>query len=321
MSYQLIKCMNDDTWNEFVKTSPQSNLFCQTNFLDACQQDYDLLLVTKGELILSGIAIIKGDDGVPVKDQFMYQGVLFSKYIESLSSHKKIKKALELTQFLLIELESIYGVVSLSLHHSLDDLRGFQWYNYHNSKGLQPRLDLHYTGVLDLKKNGNFEQILMNARTVRRQEYKKCIKNGFIVEVSNDASVLNFLHNKTFQRQGLERSKSEVFLATELARESLKKGIGRLLICRNNEGVPTSACLFLFDDKTGYYLIGANDPDYRKDGTGGYVVFEQIRHCIEQGLHYVDFMGINSPLRGDFKTSFNASPKAYFSFELSYGRT
>ena len=316
MDYKLIECLDNNTWNEFVLTSPQNNLFCQTDFLDVCQQDYDLLLVTKGELILSGVVIIKGGDGAPVKNQYMYQGVLFSKYIESLSSHKKIKKQLDIVQFLLIELESIYGSISLSLHHSLDDLRGFQWHNYHDQTGLQPTLIMNYTGLLDLKKIENFEQVLMNARTVRRQEYKKCIKNGFTVEASNDISILDYLHEKTFERQGMKRSKSEVFLATELARESLKKGIGRLLICKNSEGVPTSASLFLFDDNTGYYLIGANDPDYRKFGTGGFVVLEQIRYCIEQGLSYVDFMGINSPLRGDFKTSFNASPRAYFSFEM-----
>ena len=65
-----------------------------------------------------------------------------------------------------------------------------------------------------------------------------------------------------------------------------------------------------------YYLIGANDPNYRKDGTGGFVVLEQIRYCIEQGLSYVDFIGINSQLRGDFKTSFNANPTPYFTFSL-----
>jgi lipid II:glycine glycyltransferase (peptidoglycan interpeptide bridge formation enzyme) len=321
MNYQLKKCVDNNHWNEFVLASPQNNLFCYTDFLDVYQQNYDLLFITKGELILMGVVIIKSSEGVPVVNPFMYQGVLLSQYIESLALQKKTKKILELTQLLLIELESLYGSVALSLHHSLNDLRGFQWHNYHNQDGLQPNLNLNYTGVLDLKKIENFEQVLMNVRTVRRQEYKKCIKNGFTIEVSNDVSILNSLHEKTFERQGIKRSKAEIFLATELARESLHKGIGRLLICRNNEGVPTSACLFLFDDKTGYYLIGANDPDYRKDGTGGYVVFEQIRHCIEQGLHYVDFMGINSPLRGDFKTSFNASPKAYFSFELSYGRT
>ena len=321
MSFQIEICLDNHEWDEFVAHSPQNNLFCKTNFLDSYQREYDLLFVAKGELILAGVVIIKGDDGIPTIDSFMYQGVLFSKYIESLPSHKKNKKQIDIIEFLLIKLESIYGSISLSLHHSLNDLRGFQWHNYHNSAGLRPALNLNYTGLLDLKKAENFDQILMDVRTVRRQEYNRCVRNEFTIEESNDISILDFLHEKTFERQGVKRSKSEIFLATKLANESLVKGFGRLLICRNVKGAPTSASLFLFDDKTGYYLIGANDPDYRKDGTGGYVVFEQIRHCIEQGLHYVDFMGINSPLRGDFKTSFNASPKAYFSFELSYGRT
>ena len=221
-----------------------------------------------------------------------------------------------MTEFLLTELESLYGSISLSLHHSLNDLRGFQWHNYHNQNGLQPKLNLNYTGILDLAKIESFNQVLLNVRTVRRQEYKKCVKNGFTVEESGDINILNVLHNKTFERQGISRSESEVFLATTLAKKSISKGFGRLLICRDENGIPASASLFLFDDNTGYYLIGANDSDYRKFGTGGFVLLEQIRYCMEQDLSYVDFMGINSPLRGDFKTSFNASPRPYFLFQM-----
>jgi len=312
--YKISICNNKKEWNEFVNTSSQNNLFCKTNFLDAYQREYDLLFVAKGELILVGVVIIKGDDGIPTIDSFMYQGVLFSKYIESLPSHKKNKKQLDIIEFLLIKLESIYGSISLSLHHSLNDLRGFQWHNYHNSAGLRPALNLNYTGLLDLKKAGNFDQILMDVRTVRRQEYNRCVRNEFTIEESNDISVLDLLHEKTFERQGMKRSKSEIFLATKFANESLVKGFGRLLICRNVKGAPTSASLFLFDEKTAYYLIGANDPDYRKDGTGSYIMFEQIRYFLEQGLSYVDFMGINSPFRGDFKMSFNAKSMPYYFF-------
>ena len=317
MNYNLKKFPNNDAWNEFLIESTQNNIFCQSKFLDAYQKNYDLLLVSKNELALMGVVIIKDDDGTPVKDQFMYQGVIFSKYIDSLSPHKKIKKILELTQFLLIELELIYGAISLSLHHSLNDLRGFQWHNYHNIKGLKPHLKLSYTGILNLKNTECFDQTLMNVRTVRRQEYKRCIKNGLIVEESNDVSVLDFLHEKTFKRQGMKRSKSDVFLATTFAEKSLSEGFGRLLICRDADSTPVSASLFLFDDNTGYYLIGANDPNYRKFGAGSFIMLEQIRYCIERGLSYVDFIGINSPLRGDFKTSFNATPVPYFNFTLA----
>ena len=103
-----------------------------------------------------------------------------------------------------------------------------------------------------------------------------------------------------------------------MATESLAKGFGRLLICRNINNIPTSASFFLFDDKIAYYLIGASDPEYRKFSTGGFVVLEQIRKFFEQGLEQIDFLGINSPNRGDFKTSFGGIPVKYFLFSLEH---
>jgi hypothetical protein len=37
-----------------------------------------------------------------------------------------------------------------------------------------------------------------------------------------------------------------------------------------------------------------------------------IRDAMEKGLKYVDFCGVNSPNRGDYKISFNAELKPYF---------
>ena len=132
-----------------------------------------------------------------------------------------------------------------------------------------------------------------------------------MIEESHDISILDMLHDKTFERQGLERSPGEKFMATTLAQTAITEGFGRLLICRNKIGTPASASLFLFDKKTAYYMIGANDPDYRNFGTSSLVIFEQLRKCLDQGIEQVDFMGINSPNRGDFKTSFGAIPTPY----------
>ena len=251
-----------------------------------------------------------------VNDAFLYQGVLFSEYFESLSTHKKCKIRLDSIEFLLKELELIYKTISLGIHPTIDDLRSFQWHNYHNKNGLQPNLKLHYTGALKIEKNEDFNQILSNVRTSRRQEYRRCLNNGFTVQESTDLDLLNSLHTKTFKRQKINRPPNEVLLVTKVAKESISKGFGKLLVCKDKQGIPASANLFLFDDSTAYYLIGANDPDYRKDGVGAYILLEQIRNFMAQGIRYIDFVGINSPLRGDFKTSFNAKPLPYYSFTL-----
>ena len=317
MSFKLIKSLDDSEWNKFVLSSPQGNLFCKTEFLEASKQSYDAYFVKKNELILLGVLIIKNTSEISINVPYIYQGLLFSEYIESLSFHKKCKVSLEIIEFLLREMEALYETISLSLHHSFNDLRGIQWHNYDDKKRPQANLKLNYTGILKIdNKVVSFDKILSDVRTSRRQEYRKCLNNGFVVEESTDLSILDSLHAKTFARQGVSRSNGEIFMVTELAKNSLSKGFGKILVCKDHKGTVASASLFLFDDKTAYYLIGANDPQYRKDGVGSYLMLEQIRDFMDQGLSYIDFVGINSPLRGDYKTSFNASPLAYYSFTM-----
>ena len=303
-------------WDYFVSNSPQGNIFCQNKFLDVVNKIYEILTVVRGGEILLGAVIVKEVDGQPTLRPFMYQGILFARSVVTLASYKRVKKALELVEFLLAEVEKRYQRIGFSLHPSFIDLRSFQWHNYHEPEKGQFKLDLKYTGIMSLEKVESFEQILMESRTVRRQEYRKCVKEGFTIEESEDTAILDQLHEKTFNRQGIKRSPGEEFLVTTFANEAISRGFGCLLVCRSLSGVPASASMFIFDNKTAYYLIGANDPEFRKYGAGSYVVFEQIRKCLEQGLSQVDFVGINSPMRGDFKTSFNAIPVPYYTVTL-----
>ena len=316
MGYEILTCNDKKQWDDFVATSPQGNIFCQTQFLDVCQKDYELLFVRSGETNLLGAVIAKEKDGQPTLQSFMYQGMIFDISVASYPNHKRVKKSLGLVDFLLEKLEKRYDRVSFSLHHAFEDLRSFQWFNYHDPAKVRFQIDINYTAVLDLLQVNDFENLLMTARTVRRQEYRKCIKEGFMIEESEEIDILDQLHAKTFERQGIERTTGEKVMSTELAEAVLTKKFGKLLICKDRTGASASACLFLFDKKTGYYLIGANDPKYRKYGTGSYIMFEAIRRCMEQGLSSVDFVGVNSPMRGDFKTSFNAQIKPYYIVKL-----
>ena len=310
--YSLSICKDKDQWDNFIFNSPQSNLFCETRFIDVYQNDCELVLVYSGCRVLLGAMIMLDLNNKPTSLPFLYQGLFLDESILHLSNQKKVKKTLELIDFLLLEIGQKYQTICLSLHPSLTDLRSFQWHNYHQPDGRHFNLQLNYTAILDLKVNKSFDKIMMKARAVRRQEYRKCIKEGFTIEESHDISILDMLHAKTFDRQGIERSSGEQFMATTLAKVAISKGFGRLLVCRDKIGIPASASLFLFDNKTAYYMIGANNPDYRKYGASSFVIFEQLRKCLEQGLDQIDFMGINSPNRGDFKTSFGAVPTPYY---------
>lgn len=314
MSLKFNICDNKKQWDDFVETSPQGNIFCTTQFLDALEEDYDLVLIEDHNLLKMGAIILK-KDGKPIKAPYpftMYQGILIDNSIYNLPRHRCVKKVLEITEYLLANLQKYYKRISFCLHYNVDDLRCYQWFNYHTPEKGQFLITLRYTGILDLYNWNSFDQYLLNIRTVRRQEYKKAESNNLILESSNDMDILDQLHGKTFDRQGIARNVQEVRLLRSITRSALANGYGQILICKNADGIAISATVFLYDSRCGYYMFGANDPEYRKTGCGTYLMLENIRQCKEKGLLKVDMVGINSPGRGDFKTSFNAVPVPYF---------
>ena len=311
MSLSIIQCTEASVWDCFVAGSPQGNLFCSTRFLDAVGADYELLFVNKKKNVQLGAVIVKQDDGEPTLNPFMYQGVLFDSSVGNLPTHKRVKKSLELVDFLLAELEQRYTRISFSLHHAFSDLRSFQWFHYHEPDAARLKVNLNYTGLLEIDSYHDFEHYLSSVRKVRRYEYRKGLREGLAIEVSNDLEILDRLHEATFKRQGIEREE-EKRLLYRIVPTALAEDFGELLVCRNKDGKAISATFFLYDEYNGYYLFGANDFEHGNAGGGTVLMLEIIRRCFERGLKWVDFVGINSPNRGDFKTSFNAVPVPYF---------
>jgi hypothetical protein len=316
MSYLFEECQDLEIWDEFVAKSLQSNIFCFSKFITLTYTNFKLYFVKKNGNVMLGCILILDSKGKNSISPFMYQGVLFDKYMQDLPSHRFSKITLDLFEFLIISLEKYYDHIALSLHYTIKDIRAFQWFNYHEVEKKRIKIIPRYTGILNMENSSSFDSIFKQSRKVRRQEYHKSIKNGFNVSLSKDIGVLDDLHESTFLRQGVKRTDVEKLLVRKVSEIAIDEGFGRLLICSNNHGEPVSASMFLLDDVRGYYLVGATNPKFRNDGVGSLVMFEQIKMCYEDGLTAVDFIGINSPQRGDFKSSFNAKSELYF--DLKY---
>ena len=314
MALTLVECSDKDRWDRFVGESPHGSVFCLTPFLDALGMDYRLLLVADKEETLAGVVLIL-DNGRPFPGQYpltMYQGVLLNRCLCLRQPHSRTRQTLEVLGFLLAELEKRFDRMVLCLHHRFEDLRSFSWFHYHQPEQGQFRLDLHYSGLLDLQQVADFDGYLHSIRGLRLREYRRAQSHGFTIAPSDDIETLDRLHALTFERQGLKRDDREVRLLRSVAEAALSRGFGELLFCRDNRAAVVSATLFLHDQRCAYYLIGANDPEYRHSGSGAYLMLESLRRSQARGLASVDFVGINSPNRGDFKTSFNAVPVPYF---------
>lgn len=311
---KLKRCETPIFWDEFVKNSPQGSIFCRTAFLEALDVHYDLWFAEENGRLLAG-AIVLLEDKQPLQAPYpytMYQGILFSGHSLGIPLHRRAKWGLDVTDSLIAGLAEQYDLLSFCLHYNHNDLRAIQWFNYHEAHLGQFKITLQYTGLINLQAFNNFDEYLLTIRQTRRNVYRQCITNGLTVEISQDIDLLNRLHQLTFERQSVSLDDKLNSLVWSIATAAIHHDFGELLICRNKNGEAASATLFIYDDKCGYYLFGANDPAHHKTNSGTYLLLENIRRCQARGLKWVDVVGINSPQRGDFKTSFNAVPVPYF---------
>jgi Acetyltransferase (GNAT) domain len=314
MAFELIECLDDTAWDEFVRDSFQGNVFCLTDFLRSLDEPFVRYLVKEEGAPVAG-TILMTRDGLPLRAPHgcaEYQGIMFGRAVEALPTHRRVLTKLKTVDYLLGELADRYRYLSFGLHHEFTDLRSFQWFNYHEPEKGRFAIELRYTGLLDLRTMVPQEQYLQGVRELRRREYNRAVKEGVTVEGSNNIGLLDRLHEMTFDRQALSRPVDEARQLRLVGQGALDANFGKLLLARSAAGEVASAYLFLFDNRCAYYLFGGNHPDLRKTGASTYLMFYAIDLFKKQGMHYFDFVGVNSPNRGDFKTSFNAEPKLYY---------
>jgi hypothetical protein len=313
MTLRLAHCSDDAVWDEFVGDSLQGSIFCYTGFLQALEETFERYFVVEDNQPVVGTVLLTRD-GSPLPAPYpftCYQGVMFSKAVEEMPIHRRVPAKLKLLDYLLGELSNRYRCLSFCLHHEFSDLRSFLWFNYHEPAKGRFAVDLRYTGLLNLCELGTREEYLGQVRELRRREYSRAVREGVSVENSDDVDLLDWLHELTFKRQSITRSSDEVRLLRSISRNALNAKFGKLLVARCSTGEAASAYLCLFDRKCAYYLFGANHPELRKTAASSYLMFHAIDLFKNEGIQYFDFVGINSPNRGDFKISFNAEPKPY----------
>jgi hypothetical protein len=298
-------------WDAFVSTSEQRSIFVYSKFLDSLNADYDLVTCYEKGNIVAGAVLIYSDAGEPIDRPYpftQFQGVLLADN-SSHSAHSRITHEFKIVEYFISQLTEHYKKFCLCQTWRLSDLRPFLWHNYHEpDKGLF-KLDLRYTGILDLKKYDNFNVYLSSVRSCRKQEFKKASRI-LKLEFSSDEGILDTLHAMTFERQSIERGKQDSVLVRSICKHAIAGGYGKMSVALL-DGKPVSAVLFLYDDRTAYYLFGANDPAYRNTGAGSFLLLQMIKDAIEQGMEEIDFVGVNSPSRGDYKISLNAELKNY----------
>lgn len=305
-------------WDAFLACSPQRSIFVYTKFLDSILCKYNLVTCYKKDKIIAGVVIIYSETGEPIISTHactQYQGIILAES-NLKATHSEISHEFKAVEYFIKKLTDCYSKFSLCHSWRLQDLRPFQWHNYDASERMQFQIKLNYTCILDLHEFTSFEKYLSSVRSVRRQEFKKSSKL-LNFQFGNDVSLFDELHEKTFKRQNIERSERTSVLVRSICENAIAGGYGKMGIAYLDD-LPVSAVLFLYDDRSAFYLLGVNDPEYRNTGSGTFTLMNMIKDAMNIGLKEVDFVGANSPQRADFKISFNATLKPYF--ESAYGK-
>ncbi|MBF0284466.1 MAG: GNAT family N-acetyltransferase [Magnetococcales bacterium] len=299
-------------WDRFIDASPQGTVFACSDFLRAAEEPHHAwLLLNEAGTPLAGV-LVPLRDGQPALFPFtMYQGI-FLPPVGGVSSHHLANWRLELFEILLPLLTQRHDRLALALHHDLDDLRGLQWFNYHTPERGTFRFQLRYTALLDPAALVPFDDWFRQLPKGRRQDWQKAEKAGLTVETSQDFPLLAELHRQTFLRQGEAYPEEHGRLVEGIARGMAAVNRGEMLLCRRGDGFPLSAVFFLWDRRAVYYLFGANHPESRSTGSGALLMIEAVRRWGVGGARPIDFVGINSPNRGDFKLGFNPRIVPYF---------
>ena len=144
----------------------------------------------------------------------------------------------------------------LYLDSSNDYVLPFRWLGYR----IEPTFSYRINGI-------------ENIESVREKYGKTVIKNIkaakrriVIDEDSKEYESLVELQDMTYKRQGRSNPIRGDF-SIEVMKKASENGNGKLLIARDEEGIPHSAGFFLFDDRTCYYLLGGQNPEFKSDGS------------------------------------------------------
>jgi Acetyltransferase (GNAT) domain len=300
-------------WDAFVATSPQGSVFCDSRFLEATGVRWETLaLGSAGGPEAAALVVFDRNEPVRAPGRYaVYQGILFGEEVFRLAAHRRIPRCLELVEGLIEALAARQSRVSFCLHPSFRDVRPFSWFHYFEPELGRFAIDVQYTAVLDLDAAGP-DETLARARSVRRQDRARALRAGFFVEESRDVAEFLRLYRATFERQKLAVAEDDLDLVESIAQHAVERGFGQLFASRAPDGTAASVALFLQHASTAYYLFGANDPALRRSGASTLLLFEAMERCRDRGLGLLDMVGVNSPQRGDYKTSFGAELRSYF---------
>jgi hypothetical protein len=300
-------CQSTKIWDCFLTEAIESSPFMFSWFSDILDSNNEKLHYIENGIPKAAVLLYKNGDKVIHPNYSVYHSLCFKP-----QETENITERYRILENIVEELTDTYKEgLKFSFHPQIVDLRPLLWHNFEENEREKFNVKIRYTAILDLDSINNIDDYLKEIRENRKRDYKKSIKEKIYSSIGATKEEVIDLYQKTFERQGISvDSKSLIFL--EKLTKNINSETGFIYAARNKDGLAIAITICLLDKDTAYSLIIANDSEFRNTGANTACMLGSLLYAKELGKKFFDFIGANSPQRGDFKLSFNSELRRYF---------
>ena len=150
MKYSIEKIFDLKKWDYLVDQSENSSIFFKSFFLIPLKEKIDYFIIKKNNKPISGFFLITdGKKNIVENDLIIHSGIFFikEKNIKISSLNAQIHETIETFKNFIVQ---NYKKIKVSFLPEIQDIRSFQWHNYHNNKK-KFKIDIKFTSFLNLK--------------------------------------------------------------------------------------------------------------------------------------------------------------------------
>jgi hypothetical protein len=306
---------------KFWNHAPDASAFTEPAILERLSPRVDWLLAAKGDVPVCLWPVCLPDGISPgIPDFCYYIGPVWNRHGLQAPVHRWLADSTKVYEGLIALMVQRYGRIHAQLPLGMQDIRVFDWWNYHEP--LKPRFVIkpRYTACIRGVRSLTEEQMRSNFRNKRRQVLRGMMSRDRLPQRSDhwQAEELVDLYQGMMQHQGVVISNKcqESILALG---GLVKQGKGEVIAFRNDRGEIMSAGMLLYGKNEANLVLCLTSEKWRDEKLTLWTMYSLLLAAKAKGKDVIDFNGANSPLRADDKHSYGANAELFF--ELIYDKS
>lgn len=301
MEVTFLQAEDFPEWDRFVDESPQGDVFCYAWWLETVTKgDFKILAARDGRGIVAGMPLPFHSTG-RINEPFLTRtlGVLYrdSTLLPPRNRLSRERKCL----VALLDHVPLDQFVQFCMSHNVTDWLPFRWRGF--------RQTTRYTYLIDYA-GTTPDSLWNNVASTCRAIIRNAVRNGIVIEESDDIELVHRYSRLTFQRQGLTFRYPLQDLA--LLDDAIQShGCRRIFKAVDPRGRIHAVFYAVFRPQSAYCLLSGGDPELRNLG-GHTLLFWHVVTYFRERVSLLNFGGSDLENIEAHIRHFGGTPTPYF---------